>query len=122
MTVVLRTSLRVRTLLFTQRPNKDDLSALTAIWIFGIFTLAGLHRTQFWDTLSRKLKQRGQDYVERCTIRMESQSINDVVLPSQFPPLPELDEGTPSFVGEEDIKEEDLKEVSDTLLGFGRNG
>lgn len=102
-------------ILSSPRPlSRHDLPIFAAIWIFGIFALAELHRTRFWGTLSRQFQQRGPDYVERCTIQNETQcnADDDAISPALFPPLPELDPDTeevPPFVSEEDIKE-----VSDT--------
>lgn len=120
-TFILRTNVKVRTLLlFPQYLGEVDLSALTAIWIYGIFTLAEIHRTRFWDTLSHLLKQRGQDYVDRCTIRTDPRITDNVVSPIQFPPLPELD---PDAEGASpSVSEEDMKEVSNTLVYFEQDG
>jgi hypothetical protein len=106
---------------FPQCLSKYNFSALTAIWIFGIFALAELHWTRFWDILSRQFQQRGPDYVERCIIQTELQlgADDDSIPPALFPPPPELDpdtEGTLSLANEEE-----LNEVSDPRASFEQN-
>lgn len=83
---------------------------MTAIRIFGIFTLAELHRSRFWNTLGRQSERRSSDYVERCAFRNEPQAGagDNVILPAMFPSSPEQDEDIQEFTpltGEEDIKE-----------------
>lgn len=91
------------------------ISIMTAIRIFGIFTLAELHRSRFWNTLGRQSERRSSDYIERCTFRNEPQGgANDnVILPATFPALPEQDgdiqEASPLD------SDEDIKEVGDIL-------
>lgn len=107
--------------LFSRRPGKCDFSEFTAIWIFGIFTLAQLQRTRFWDTISRQFQQRGPNYIERCIIQREPHLIaeDDAISPAVFPPLPELDPDTEDL--SLSVSEEDMKEVCDILVYFERN-
>jgi hypothetical protein len=83
--------------------------------MFGIFTHAQLDHGRFWDSLGRQLQQRGPDYIERCTFRNKPLSAGDnVILPAVFPPLPNLSQGIPKAVQLVKVREEDMKNVSET--------
>lgn len=79
-----------------------------AISVFGIYTHAKMGRRDFWDTLSRQLENKGQEYVARCAFMEKPLCTGDnVILPASFPQLPvqEIQESLPLVkVGEEDLK------------------
>jgi len=92
-----------------------------AIRVFGIFALAELRRSRFWNTLSRHSQQRGPEYIRRCNLQREPDlGSNDLVLPDLFPPLPEQDEDTQETLPTS-INEEEIKEVSDKRVSAGMN-
>ena len=62
---------------------------------------------RFWDTLSRQLQNKGQEYISRCTFRNKPLNHGDnVILPASFPQLPtqEVQEAPLVKVCEEDLK------------------
>lgn len=82
--------------------------------MFGIFTHAQLDHGRFWDSLSRQLQQRGQDYIERCTFRSKPLNAGDnVILPAVFPPLPDPVHDVPQAAHLVKVREEDMKNVSE---------
>jgi len=82
--------------------------------MFGIFTLAQLHRRRFWNNLSWQLQRRGPEYIERCTPRNQPLSDgDDVILPENFPPLSYQVEDVPPDESLVKVSEEDMKEVSE---------
>ena len=84
------------------------------IRIFGIFTLAQIHHAQFWDSLSRQLQRRGQDYIERCTFRNKPLSTGgNVILPAMFPSLPDDVQDLPQTEQFVKVSDDDMKDVSE---------
>ena len=83
------------------------------IRIFGIFTLAQLHHAHFWDSLSRQLQRRGEDYVERCAFRNKPLSTGGyVILPAMFPPLLDDVQDLPRTDQFVKVSDDDMKDVS----------
>lgn len=95
------------------------ISCLPVIRIFGFFSHAELKRRRFWDTLSRQLQRRGQDYIDRCTFQNKPLGVDDdIVLPAVFSPSTERVRGTEENSSLGKVSEEDMKEVSDILACF----
>jgi len=100
-------------------PRLTWLSALTVIRMFGIFTIAQLHHGRFWDSLSQQLQKRGPGYIKRCTFRNKPLTVGeDIILPAVFPSLPYQIRDIPQAMPLVKVREEDLKDVSETAGVF----
>ena len=83
--------------------------------MFGVFTHAQLDHGRFWDSLSRQLQQKGPKYIERCTFRNKPLTTGDnVILPAVFPSLSNPTQETPEAASLIKVREEDMKNVSNT--------
>ena len=64
----------------------------------------------FWDTVSRQLENKGQDYIQKCTFRNKPLNMgDDTIDPAKFPrsPIQEVQETIPLVK----VCEEDLQNV-----------
>ncbi|KAK6977441.1 UvrD-like helicase ATP-binding domain-containing protein, partial [Favolaschia claudopus] len=84
------------------------------IKVFGIYTEGQLTRASFWDSMSRELGQRGQEYKDRCGVRQKSFVGEDYILvPARFPVRAEMQFSSGRVP---DLPTDDVEQIQSLLL------
>ncbi|KAJ7139395.1 hypothetical protein C8R44DRAFT_867547 [Mycena epipterygia] len=93
-------------------PRYDTKSEQQALKVFGIYHHAQLNRGSFWNSMSRELGKRGEEYKERCSRRQPSFNTQEFI-PITFP-APEDARLRPGSVP--DLPADDAEQIQSLLL------
>ncbi|KAK7064846.1 UvrD-like helicase ATP-binding domain-containing protein [Favolaschia claudopus] len=91
----------------------DKENEQQTIKIFGMYREAQLTKSTFWNSMSRELGKRGQQYKDRCTLREPSVINNDTFVPATFPVQGEA-RFTPGTAP--DLPSDDAEQIQSLLL------
>ncbi|KAJ6573822.1 hypothetical protein DFH09DRAFT_1361892 [Mycena vulgaris] len=94
-------------------PQYDSKSEQQALKVFGIYADAQLNRGSFWDSMSRELGKKGDEYRDRCTRRQQALDQTCVFIPIAFPAREDV-QFSPGRVP--DLPSDDAEQIQSLLL------